>query len=145
MNRTPSERVAVLGRAIPVSATGANNSGRVALANFFRIQAIINVGALAATSTVNAKLQGSVGVGGALEDIPGAAIAPLVGAANGSKIAIIDLNCDSLARLGYTHVQLTLATTVADGATSALLLGFDSRYGPAYAQDNAAVAQIVTV
>ena len=145
MNKTPSERVAVLARTVPVSATGANTSGRIALANFGRIQAIINVGVIAAGSTVAAKLQGSVGVAGALEDIPGAAITSLVGAANGSKVAIIDLEVGALARTGYTHVQLSVTSSGADAATSAIVLGFDSRYGPAYALDNAAVAQIVTV
>lgn len=145
MNSTPSERVAVLARTVPVSATGANTSGRIALANFGRIMCIVNVGVIGVGSTVAAKLQGSVGVGGALEDIPNAAITSLVGAANGSKVGIIDLEVGALAKTGYTHVQLSVTSSGADAATSAVVLGLDSRYGPAHALDNAAVAQIVSV
>lgn len=145
MNKTPSERIALLGFVTPAAAAGTANTGRIAVANFGRLMVLVRTGAVAAGATVSAKLQGSVGVAGDLVDIPGAAITPLTAAANSNKSAVIDLDVGSLARLGYTHVQVVLTGAGGDGERSGVVLGLDARYAPAYKLDHASVAEIVTV
>lgn len=145
MNSTPSERVAILGAVNFSAVAGSGNSGRIALDGFSRLMAIVNLGTVAAGATVSAKLQGSVGVAGDLVDIPGAAITPLAAAGSSNKRAIIDLNTGSLARLGYTHVQLTVTAAGGDADRGALVLGFDPRHAPASKYGHASVAEIITV
>lgn len=147
VNSTPSERAAVLAALVPDErAAGAVNTPLIPLALFYRLQAIIQVGALGTSATVNAKLQGAVGAAGTPVDIPGAAITALTQAgADSGKVAIINLNSDSLAPLGYTHVRLVLTVGVAASDTSAILLGFDPRYAPASDNDATVVDEIVSV
>jgi hypothetical protein len=146
LNSTPSERVAIIGRIAPISSASAVNTGLVPIKDFFRLMAIINVGVIASTGTVNAKLQAAVGSGGTPVDIAGATITQLTQAGTDSnKIAIIDLNLDKLAGDAYTHVQLVITPAVAAALISAELIGFDSRSLPAYSLDGAFVDEIVTV
>lgn len=147
MNSTLSERVAVIGKLDPASrAAGSVNTGLVPIRDFFRIQAVIQAGVLGASATLNAKIQGAVGAAGTPVDIPGAAITAFTKAgADDNKIAIINLNPDVLAGSGYTHIQLVVATGVADSISSALLLGGDARYDPAFMLDIAGVDEIVNV
>lgn len=145
MNSLPSERVAVLGGVITAAAAGSANTGRIALQHFSRLMAVVSTGTIAATGTVDAKWQGSVGVAGTLVDIEGAAITRLTGTAGSNKRAILDLNTDSLARLGYTHAQLVLVGGTADAERGALVLGFDPRQAPASDYDHSSVAEIVSI
>lgn len=146
MNATPSERAAILGMVSPQSSNTTVNTELVEVKNFFRLMAIIAAGTLGSSATVNAKLQAAVGAGGTPVDIPGAAITQLTQAGTDSnKVAIIDLNLDKLAGEAYTHVRLSITVGTAASQVSGLLLGFDSRYGPASKLDAAFVDEIVTV
>lgn len=145
-NSTPSERVAVIGRIAPISSATAVNTGLVAIKDFTRLMAIVSVGVLGASGTVNAKLQAAVGSGGSPADISGATITQLTQAGTDSgKIAIIDFNLDKLAGDAYTHVQLVITPATAASLVSGELLGFDARSMPAYALDGTFVDEIVTV
>lgn len=146
INSLPSERVAIIGVIDPDAyAAAAYNTGLVAVGNFHRLQAIVQVGDIVATGTVNAKLQGAIGSGGSPVDIPGAAITQLTQAGSDSnKQAVINLNLDSLAGTGYDHVQLVVTLGTAGADMGALLLGFDPRSAPASDYDAATVDEIVS-
>ena len=72
LNTAPSERLALIGRIAPISQTVAVNTGLVPIKAFFRLLAVVDVGVIASTGVVNAKVQAAVGPGVLLEQLPGA-------------------------------------------------------------------------
>ncbi|MGV1017426.1 MAG: hypothetical protein ACOYBW_08625 [Fluviibacter phosphoraccumulans] len=148
VNLLPTEVAAVVGTIDP-DAYAANTylSGYIALKNFRRFMAVVQAGDLGASATLDAKLVGYTnGSGGGAADITGAAITQLTQAGSDSnKQAIINLNTDSLAGLGFTHfaVSMTVGTATSDAA--ALVLGFDAPYAPASDSDAASVDEIKSV
>lgn len=147
MNSTLTERMALIGKIDPVSqGAGSANTGLVPIKDFTRLLAVLHVGALGSSATVDAKLQGAVGAGGSPVDIPGAAITQLTQAGSDSnKIAMINLNVDALAGSGYTHARLLVTVATAASLIEAGLWGGDARYDPASLLDIAAVDEIVNV
>lgn len=146
MNKLPSEISAILGAIDPDAYSNAAYDVTADITKFTRVQAIIMVGDLGSSATVNAKLQGMVGPAGTPVDIPGAAITPLTQAGTDSnKQALINLNSDTLAGTGYTHVKLVVTVGVAASDMGALLVGFAPRYAPASNFDAASVDEIVSV
>lgn len=145
VNSQPSERVAVVGAIDPDSyAANTYYSGYIPLKNFTRFAAVVAVGDMAASATVNAKLIGYTdGAGSGAADIAGAAITALTQAGtDADKQAVINLDVDKLAGSGLTHFRLAVITAVDASDVCGIVLGFDPRYAPASDTDVATVDSI---
>ncbi|NCW79167.1 MAG: hypothetical protein EBV64_14690 [Oxalobacteraceae bacterium] len=146
-NAKGSEQLSLLTSIDPSNqAAGSSTSSWVALANHHNLLAVIQTGAMANGSTVDAKLQQATdATGTGAKDITGKAITQLAQAANGaSRQALINLRPDEVdANNGFTHVRLVLTVATAAAHTAAQLLGLDPRFAPADAVNQAAVAQII--
>lgn len=145
MNCMPSEYCAVLAAVDPQSSSSAQSSAYVSVANFHKIVAYIQTGAISATGTFDAKLQQATDASGTgVKDITGKAITQLADTAD-NKQAIINLDPAELDLAnGFTFVRLTCTPATAASLLSGLLLGFNPRYAPANDNDAASVVQIVT-
>jgi hypothetical protein len=84
----PSQRMAVIGAVNPQSATTVQVTGWLSAKNFLNFLAIINVGALGASATVDAKVQQATdGSGTGAKDITGKAITQLTKASTNTSIS----------------------------------------------------------
>lgn len=156
INSLPSERVAVVGAIDPDAYTAASpsttyKSDWVNMARFHSLLAIVQTGILGTAANLDAKLvQATDSSGTGEKDISGKAITQLdeAGASppdTNDKQYLINLRTDELdVDNGFDHVQLHLTLQDATSDLSAILLGFDPRYGPADDNDLASVAQIIT-
>lgn len=147
-NLLPSDRAAIVGVINPSSqAAGVATTAWVSMANYRSLLAVIAVGAMTTSGTVNAKLQQATDASGTgAKDITGKAITALTEAGeDDNKQALINVRAEDLdVNNGFTHVQLSITTAVAASLTAGLLLGFDDkRYGSASADDAASVDEIV--
>ena len=147
-NTLPSQRVAVAGVIDPDANTAAAYTSDYAdMSQFESVMALIQVGTMASTSTVDAKLvQATDSSGTAVKDITGKAITQLTEAGTDSdKQAIINCYADELDTAGgFTHVAIVMTVATAASDSGAVLLGFDSKYGPANGYDLASVDEIVS-
>lgn len=146
-NALPSERIAVVGNIDPDANTaGTYTTGWVAAKNFHSFLAVIQAGDLGTNATLDAKLQQATSVAGAgAKDITGKAIAQLTEAGTDSnKQALINLRTEALdVDNGFAFVRLSMTVATATSDAGAVLLGFDSRFGPASDFDAATVDEIV--
>lgn len=146
-NLTPSQRAAIVGAIDPDAyAAGTYTTGWVDASDFYTFLALVSVGDLGTSATVDAKIQQATSAAGAgAKDLAGAAITQLTQAGSDSNVqALINIRSDSLdINAGFTHVRLSLTVGTAASDAGALLLGFDPRYGPANVADAATVAEIV--
>lgn len=131
-NMLVSEHLAVLGQLVPVSSSTTQNMAWTSLAGYGRFMAMIHVGAMVATSTVDAKLQIATSSGGAgAIDIPGKAITQMLAASDGSKIRFIDLKSDEIPSTAvYTHIRVVLTVATATSLVAAVLFGEAADYRP---------------
>lgn len=133
-NVRPSDKATVLAVLNPISQGAATvTTGWVAMSTYENVLAILKVGALGASGTVDAKLQqASDGSGTGAKDITGKAIAQLTQAGTDSnKQALINVRSEELdINGGFTHVRLSVTVAVAASLIDAILLGFDARYQP---------------
>jgi len=142
-----SEQVAILGVIDPEASTAAAyTSDWVALKNFERYAAIISVGEMAATSTVDAKIQvatDSSGTGNA--DVSGLAITQLTAAGtDDDKQAVINFDVSDIpTSAAYTHAALVITVATAASDTAGHVLGINPKYHPASDSDLASVDEIV--
>lgn len=145
-NSTPSERAAIVG-VIDPDAYGTTTvyTGYIPLKNFGRLMAIIAAGDIASTGKVDAKfIAYTDDQGSGAADVTGAAITQLTEAGTDSnKQAVINLNVDSLAGSGKTHVRLAMTLTTAGADAGAVVLGFDPRHMPATDADASSVDEVV--
>lgn len=146
-NVKPSQRVAVLGKLDPVSQSAATvNTGWISAANFYKFLAILSVGAMGASGTIDAKLQqASDSSGTGAKDISGTTITQLTKAgSDDNKIVEINLDQSQLDLANnFTHFRLSVTVGTAASLIAAQVLGFDPRYAPASDYDIAAVDEIV--
>tara|TARA_R110000765_G_scaffold352627_1_gene442564 strand:- start:33 stop:470 length:438 start_codon:yes stop_codon:yes gene_type:complete len=107
-----------------------------------RVQAVLQTGSMAGTSTVDFKLQDSATSGGALADITGKAITQLTAAGtDDDKQVVVNLRFDELNEDGrYCMGLLTVANAASN--SSAVILGLP-RYYPASDNDASTVDEIV--
>lgn len=147
VNSLPSERAAVVA-AIDPDAYGAGTvySGYIALKNFERLMAIILAGDFVSTGKIDAKFVAYTDdQGNGAADVAGTSITQLTEAGTDSnKQAIINLNTDTLAGSGKTHVRLAMTLTTAGADSGAVVLGFDPKYAPASDSDASTVDEIVS-
>lgn len=134
-NVRPSGRATVLAVLNPVSQAAATvTSGWVSMETLQNVLAVLQVGALGVSATVDAKIQqakDSSGTGA--KDITGKAITQLTQAGTDSnKEVLINVDADELDVNGaFTHVRLSVTVATAACLISAIVLGFDARYQPA--------------
>jgi len=152
-NSLGSERLAVLATVDPDAyAVGAQSSDYIDMSLFDQALAVICAGVMPALGTLDAKLQqANTAGGGAVKDITSKAITQLAGASpsQSDKQALINVRADELDMAnGFRWVKLviTLADTTSPVGTNdamGFLLGLGPRYGPAYDNDLASVAEII--
>lgn len=146
-NLLASQEAAVAGIIDPDAyAASTVTSGWISMATFKKIQAIVMAGTMAATSTLDAKLeQATDSSGTGAKDITGKAITQLTQAAiDSDKQAVI--NCrDSELDIDndFTHVRLSMTIAVAASDCGGIVMGHSEAYGPASDNDLSTVDEIV--
>ena len=126
------------------AAAGSYTSGWIAMATVGKVYCVINIGAITGSGSVNAKVeQATDSTGTGVKDVTGAAIAPIVGAANSNKQATIGVRPGQLDTAGnFAFVRLNVTTAVAASILGAVLHGTDVKYEPQV--QAATVAESVT-
>lgn len=146
-NLKPTDRAAVVGVLNPLSqSAGARSTGWVSLVDFASVMAILQVGVLGSSATVDAKIEQATSAAGAgAKDVTDKEITQLTQAGtDADKQAIINVAQRDLdIANGFTHVRLTVTVATAACLTSAVLLGMDPRYLSASDNDAASVDEIV--
>ena len=147
INVKASEQVGVLGVITPTSqGVGAAVSGWLPMANFNKALFLISVGTFGAAATVDATLQqatDNAGTGAKVFTNSKAITQQL--AAGGNNIQV-EINLDASefdVENSFQFVQLSVTVGGAATLTSAAVLGFNPRNGPASANNAASVTQIV--
>lgn len=145
--KKPSEVVAVLGTIDPDANTAATLVSDYAnVANFEQIMAIVLLGDLGSSATIDAKLVQAVNSsGGSVKDITGKAVTQLTEAGTDSnKQVILQCRADELdVAGGFSWVALSMTTGTATSDSGAVLLGLNPTFGPASGYDLASVDEIV--
>ena len=145
-NAKGSELFSVLATIDPASqAVGTVTTGWISAGNHHSLLALVQSGVLGTGATLDAKLQQATDASGTgAKDVTGKAITQIVKATGDNKQALINLRPDDLdVTNGYAHVRLSLTVAVAASLTAAQLLGFNPRFAPGDASNQAAVAQVV--
>ena len=145
-NAKGSELFSVLATIDPASqAVGTVTTGWISAGNHHSLLALVQSGVLGTGATLDAKLQQAIDASGTdAKDVTGKAITQIVKATGDNKQALINLRPDDLdVANGYAYVRLSLTVAVAASLTAAQLLGFNPRFAPGDASNQAAVAQVV--
>ena len=145
-NAKGSELFSVLATIDPASqAVGTVTTGWISAGNHHSLLALVQSGVLGTGATLDAKLQQATDVSGTgAKDVTGKALAQIVKATGDNSQALINLRPDDLdVTNGYAYVRLSLTVAVAASFTAAQLLGFNPRFAPGDASNQAAVAQVV--
>ncbi len=145
-NAKGSELFSVLATIDPASqAVGTVTTGWISAGNHHSLLALVQSGVLGTGATLDAKLQQATDASGmGAKDVTGKAITQIVKATGDNKQALINLRPDDLdVTNGYAYVRLSLTVAVAASLTAAQLLGFNPRFAPGDASNQAAVAQVV--
>lgn len=147
-NIVPSDRAAIVG-AIDPDAYAASTvaTGWVDIANWSQLMAIVAVGDMVATSTVDAKIrQATDNSGTSAKDVTGLAITQLTQAGtDDNKQAVINVKQTDLDyNNDFQFVQLSVTIGTAGSDLGGLLLGFDPRYNTASDSDASTVDEIVS-
>lgn len=140
-NIKPSDRATLAAAIDPQNAAvGVLTTGWISMATYDQIEAIIQVGTLGTSATINAKLQQATSSAGAgAKDVTGKAISQIT---TSSQQAIINCRSDELdVTNGFAFVELVVTVGVAASEVAALVLGNDARYQPATAAPS--VAQVI--
>src|SRR5258708_2927773 len=125
-NAKPSEHLAVLTTFDPVSqGAGTVVTAWVPMKNFFAMVAIVGVGVMTATGTVDAKLrQATDNAGTGAKDITGKAITQLLAAGGNNRQAIINVKAADLdTEGGFGFVALSITVATASSLINPTLLG----------------------
>jgi hypothetical protein len=145
-NAKGSELFSVLATIDPASqAVGTVTTGWISAGNHHTLLALVQSGVLGTGATLDAKLQQATDASGTgAKDAPGKALNQIVKATGDNKQALINLRPDDLdVTNGYAYVRLSMTVAVAASLTAAQLLGFNPRFAPGDASNQAAVAQVV--
>jgi hypothetical protein len=146
INLKPSQRVSVVGVIQPQSASSVQVSGWLDATTFHNFMAVLQVGALGASATVDAKIQQATSSGGAgAKDVTGKAITQLTKAGtDDNKQVLLNLKQEDLDfNNGFKFFQVSMTPATAACLISGAVLGFDPRYGMASDNDAATVDEVV--
>lgn len=131
-NVRPSDRAPLVGVINPQSlAPGSASTGWIDLSVVGQILASLQIGAIAATGTVDAKIQqASDSAGTGAKDITGKAMTQMTDADDDKQVEF-NLRAEELDTVnGFTHARLTVTTATAAALVAAQVRAFDSRYQP---------------
>lgn len=147
-NALASEQVAVLATIDPDATTASTvTSDWVSVADFYNFAAILLLGALGSSATVDAKLeQATDSLGTGAKDITGKALTQLTDAGSDSdKQAIINVKPDELDIANdFTHFRISVTVATATSDLGALIVGVNPRQAPASDNDLSTVDEIVS-
>lgn len=141
-----SQRIALLAVIDPdANGNATYSTSYIDMQDWHRIAAIILVGDMASTSTLDAKFEQAITDGGTAKDVTSKAITQLTQAGTDSnKQTIIDLCQEDLDFAnGYRFVRLTVVIGTAASDSAAMIIGIDPVYGPAEDYNLATVDEIV--
>lgn len=142
----PSDRASIVGVIDPQSASTAKTTGWIDASKFQNFLALIEVGVLGASATVDAKIQQATDSSGSgAKDITGKSITQLtkVGT-DDSKQVLINVHQDEIdAANSFCFIQLSVTPATAASLIAAQVLGFDPRYAPATDFDATTVDEVV--
>lgn len=146
-NIKPSDQATVLAKLDPVSQAAATvTTAWVKAADFHQLLAQLDVGALGASATVDAKLeQATDSSGTGVKDVTAGAITQLTKAdSDDNKLVLINLNPQKLdVDNDFDYVRLSVTVAVAACLIAARIYGLNPRYG--IAAHITAVDEVVTV
>lgn len=146
-NIKPSDRAAIVGVIDPDAyAASTVTTGWVDVSGWQQLMAIVAVGDMVATSTVDAKIEQATSAAGAgAKDVSGLAITQLTQAgSDDNKQAIINVKQTDLDfNNDFQFVRLSVTIGTAGSDLAGLLLGFDPRYNTAADNDASTVDEIV--
>lgn len=149
ISKRPSDSIALVGNIDPDAyAAGTVTSGWVSAEDFYQFMAVVSVGTLGASATVDAKIeQATDNSGTGAKDLTGSDITQLTQAgSDDDKQAVIQFKSDALdVNNGFDHVRVSLTVGTATSDAGATLYGCDPRHGPASDNDASTVDEIVTV
>ena len=145
-NILPSNNAVLVGVIDPdLNTAAAHSTGWIDMNLFQAIQAIVLVGSLGASATLDAKLEQATSAAGAgAKDITGKAITQLTQAGDDDSDQQAIINCRSEEldiNNGFTHARLTMTVGTASSDSGAVVLGHYARYQPA--ADAATVVEVV--
>lgn len=127
-------------------AAGTVTTGWISAATFQSFMAIVMAGDLGTSATLDAKIEQATDASGTgAKDLSGAAITQLTQAGTDSnKQAVISFGSGDLDLAnGFDHFRLSMTVAAATSDAGAIVLGSDTRYGPASDYDAASVDEIV--
>ena len=140
------EKNAILG-AINSAAVAAGTvvSTWVPVRDFHSIAAILSIGTMGASGTIDAKLrQATDSSGTGAKDVTGKAITQIVKASGDNVQALLEVRGDELdGANGFGFVALSVTVGTATSQLAATLIGHNPRFAPASAANPASVVQIV--
>jgi hypothetical protein len=142
----PSQRVSVVGTIAPQSAAAVQSSGWIDATLFHNYMAVLMVGALGASATVDALLeQATSNAGAGVKDVAGRAITQLTKAGtDDNKQVLINLKQEDLDfNGGFKFFRLSMTPATAACLIGGAVLGFDPRYDFASDNDATTVDEIV--
>ncbi len=145
-NAKPSEHLAVLATIDPSSSSAAQNSAWVSAANFHAFLAIIKVGIMTATGTLDAKFQQALdNAGTGAKDIaPAKAITQLLAAGGNNRQVLLNMKAADLDVEGqFKFIRLVVTAATAASLVDATLVGAYPRYEDGALFNQAGVAQVV--
>ncbi|QNG44700.1 hypothetical protein [Sphingobium yanoikuyae] len=147
-NLNPSMATGVVAVINPVSqGAGTVTTGWIDMQKFGALLAILAVGALGASATVDAKIEQATDAAGAgAKDVAGSAITQLTKAGtDDNKQVLINLRQEDLDKNNaFRFVRLSVTVGTAASLVSAIVLAFNARYGAATDNDAATVDEIVS-
>ena len=146
-NLDPSARVGIAG-VIPAQQVGVGTvtSNWVDMRNTFALLATLNIGVIGAGGTIDAKIEQATDAAGAgAKAVAGLATAQIVKAGGDNRQAAINVRQEDLDKnAGFRFARLSVTVGGAATLLSAMLVGFDARYGAGGANQLGSVAQTVS-
>lgn len=133
-----AEETQVLDHIPPASYDTAQSSAWVSVAGHERVAAMIHVGAIATTGTLDAKLRVATDASGTgAVDLSGKAITQLADDKD-DVVLLIEAKADEMS--SYTHLQLVVTPATAASIVGAVVLGVSAHHAPVSATFEEAVS-----
>ncbi|MBF0185461.1 MAG: hypothetical protein HQM06_13905 [Magnetococcales bacterium] len=133
MRGLPSDWYAIVGKINPVSLSpGATNTGFASARGFERFVAILSVGAMTATGTLDAKLVQATDANGTdAKDVGSLAMRQIVAATGSNQQVIFNVDAGDLdLKHGFSFVSLQVTAGTAASIISAVVFGLGPTYAP---------------
>ncbi len=141
-----SDKLAVVGviqpQAITAGATGVLTAA-IDMKDWERLICVAQSGTLGTSGTLDIAAQASATSGGTYVALTGKSATQLVKATDDSKVVVIEVTQDDLAKVEKRYVKFNMVAGTANATSGCVVLGVPASYKKASDNDLAAVAQIV--